>query len=446
LKRISFTEILKHNYFPFLIFGIAILVVNLLAPFPIGDDRFFTTKQAFDWSYLQRRYYSWSSRLIIEFFLVGFLNLPSIIWRVVNSIVLVFLGISISQLFIEKNKLRTNWIVVSLLFIYPYWEMLSGGWFTVSINYLWPLSFGLFSLITLKKILFQNKIRLIEYIIGILFLVFSINQEIMAVVLLLVYLAAGIYLYIKKRPHWFVFLSLALCIGSLIFTLTAPGNINRRDVETHWFIDFNDISMIEKIEIGFSSTLSQYIFNFNIIFFLLNLLLLLSMFSKYQEPLFKIISLIPFSLILIFGNGFSVIVDRLFPHLKYIDTDISKYGLITLGNFTTLQSYIPLFLLFLGALSIITLIYLEFENSWKSIIAIGILVLGFISRMVLSFSPTVYASGLRTHFLFYISIIICSVLVFQSLSNRKSQQFMDNLTIIIGIIGGFSFLDLLYSL
>jgi len=424
------------------------LIIHLLAPIPIADDYFFRANPdgIFDWAFLRGRYFNWSSRLMIEFFVVVFLKMPPIIWRILNPVILGLLGIAVSRLFLEKTNRSANWFIVFLLFIYPYREMLSAGWVTISINYLWPLTFGLLSLVTLKKILVNKKITLIEYILSGLLLLFAVNQEIIAVSLLFVFLAASAYLIVKKRPHWFVFLGLALCIGGLIFTLTASGNMIRRNVETRWFIDFNNISLVEKLEIGISSTLAQYIFNFNFLFFVFSLLLLIAVFTRYKESLYKILAIFPLVMSLIFGNAFHVIVDRLFPHLATIDTEMSKYGFITLGNFTNLQSFIPFFLLFMTALIILILVYLEFENTWKTILALSVLFLGFTSRLILAFSPTIYASGIRTHFILLISIIICSVMVFQSLSRKKSRQFMDNLLIVIGFIAGFSYLNLLMSL
>jgi hypothetical protein len=156
--------------------------------------------------------------------------------------------------------------------------------------------------------------------------------------------------------------------------------------------------------------------------------------------------LIPLGLSLVFGNGFYVIVDRLFPHLASIDTEITQYGVITLGNFTRIQSYIPLFLLMMTAFVILILIYLIFENTLKSALAFGVLILGIISRLILAFSPTIWSSGIRTHFLLITAIIICSILIFQDLAKRKSNKFIENLLIAAGFIAGFSYLNLLMSL
>ncbi|MDF1520794.1 MAG: DUF6056 family protein [Brevefilum sp.] len=447
MKKLSIKKLFKKKNLPFLAFGLGMLLVHLLAPIPIADDVFFKGNPAgiFDWAFYKGRYFEWSSRLILEFFVVAFLKLPSIIWRVLNSGVLVLLSVALSELFVEKNKKLINWFIVFLLFLFPLQEMLSAGWVTISINYIWPLTFGLLALVVVKKILLDKKIRVIEYFLSCLLLIFAVNQEIMAVILGIVFLVSAVYLILNKRFHWFVVLGLVLCLSSIIFTLTAPGNHLRQQAEIRWFIDFNYISFVEKLEIGISSTLAHYVFNFNFLFFVFSVLLAIAIFSKYKDLLYKIIALIPLVMSLVFGNGFYVIVDRLFPHLATIDTEITQYGLITLGNFTRIQSYIPLFLLLMTAFVILILIYIIFGNTWKSTIALGVLFLGLISRLILAFSPTIWSSGIRTHFLMITSFIICSIMIFQQLIKRNTGQFIETLLIAAGFIAGFSYLNLLMS-
>jgi hypothetical protein len=98
------------------------------------------------------------------------------------------------------------------------------------------------------------------------------------------------------------------------------------------------------------------------------------------------------------------------------------------------------------AFVILILIYIIFGNTWKSTLALGVLFLGLISRLILAFSPTIWSSGIRTHFLLITSIIICSIMIFQDLAKRKSSQFIENLLIAVVFIAGFSYLNLLMSL
>jgi hypothetical protein len=322
---------------------------------------------------------------------------------------------------------------------------MSAGWVTMSVNYLWTISFGVSFLVVIKKIIVDDEISGYEYFISSVFLFFSINHEIMCVLLLLILLSTSIYLVYRKRNHWFVYFSLVLCIISLIFILTAPGNQVRRSSELKWFIDFNNISLVDKLEIGLSSAFSKCLFNFNFIYFFFSLFLFISIWNKYQDGLYKVYSIIPLMIGILFGNVAYVIVDRMFPYLANLDTEMSKYGLITLQNFTQIQSYIPFFILYATILIVFILFYLLFDNEWQSFIAIGILILGILSRVIVAFSPTVWASGARTYSYLFISLILCSIMILKEIIRSHSLRFTENLLIILSLVAGISYLNLLMS-
>jgi hypothetical protein len=65
-------------------------------------------------------------------------------------------------------------------------------------------------------------------------------------------------------------------------------------------------------------------------------------------------------------------------------------------------------------------IYEVFKGSNRWVIVISILLLGFITRMTVSFSPTIWASGSRTFTFLFFAIIICtSYLVTNNLQERE---------------------------
>ena len=154
----------------------------------------------------------------------------------------------------------------------------------------------------------------------------------------------------------------------------------------------------------------------------------------------------PLVVLLLFGNSIHSIVDPLFPYLATVGPDISKYGLITLGNFTRIQSYIPLFLLYTSLLTIFGSLYIIFENTWLSLLSIGTLLLGLLSRMVMAFSPTIFASGLRTYFLLFAAILICSILIFEKLLASPSAKTAKNVLLFSGFSAFGMYLNLLMSL
>jgi hypothetical protein len=448
LNKFRFRRFINHDLFPFLILGLGMIIIHVFAPIPVADDIYFNNRinSLFDWSFYRFRYFDWSSRILIEFFILALLRLPSLVWRIINPGFIVLLGLSIQKLLgLEKNRIA-NWFVVFLLLIFPFREMLAGGWITISVNYIWPISFGLCFLLTTIKFIEEKKISFIEYCLSIFLLIITVNQEIMALILLIILLTAAVYTIINKKPKWLIFLSLGICMISIVFIFASPGNQNRRNVETMWFVDFNYISIVEKIEIGLSATLAQHLFRFNFIFLFLSLLLFLYINEKYCDCLYKVLALFPLVVGFVFNQNFHFLFGRIFPHLTEIDPFLSKYGLITIGNFTQIKTIIPYFILYFTTFIIIVLLYLVFENTQKCVFAIGVFLLGLLSRLILSFSPTIWASGLRTHLFFMIAMIMCCVMIFHELSLCKPKRFMDNLIIFAGFSGALTVLNALMAI
>jgi len=441
-------NLFNSQYFPLFIFGVCMLLIHLIAPIPVADDIIFQTrpKGIFDVSFYLARYEGWSSRIIIEFFTVVFLSLPSLFWRVINPIILVWLVALLSNIFIESNRSIYNWLLVFLLLIFPLREMLAGGWVTISLNYIWPLTFSLISLMINKRIIFNTSISLGYCLFSLLLLIFALNQEIISGIFLIIFLFINIYLIYNKRVHWYPLVCFSMSLISLVFIFSVPGNVVRSHVETRWFVDFHYISVVEKLEIGISSTITNYIFQLNMIFLILHIFIYNYISRVYEDAFFRFIALFPIVSVIVLGNVIKPIINQTFPHLSSIDPFLSKYGLITLGNYTQISTHIINFLLYVSFFMLFVLLVLVFGKTWKGVISIGVLSLGLISRLVLSFSPTVWASGLRTHFLLLTSFVIICVLVFKELETVISTKHSQNIVMYCGFVSIFSFLNTLLAL
>lgn len=433
---------------PFYFLGFSMLIIHLLVPIPTGDDVYFISRpnSIFDINFFRMRFNSWSSRILIEFILVTLLKIPSIVWRVINPIVITLIGYSISFIFGQTQRSKTNWFIIFMMCMYPFYQMSSVGWVTFSINYIWPLLFGLYSIVVFKKFLENKTVHFYEYLFSILLFIIATNQEILNIVFLIFFISVFIYLKTRKEKYWYVIPLLIICVISLVIILAAPGNYVRRSIEIKNFIDFDHISLIRKLEIGFSSTFAHHIFNFNFPIFMLTLLLFTSVNYQYSDYFYKTYALIPLVIVILFGNSIYFIVNRILPHIAPLNSEMTKYGLITLQGFTQIYNYISLFILYTSIFLIIISMYFVFNHTKKSMIAIGIFVLGIISRMVVAFSPTVWVSGIRTHFLFYFSIIICAVMVFKSMLYENNIRLSNNLLVLSGFIGSLSLINLIFAL
>ena len=71
-------------------------------------------------------------------------------------------GYSISKIFVknDENKKDNIIMLVAMILIYPIMQMNSAGWAATTINYIWPMALGLFSLATIA-VTFGKKTPLI---------------------------------------------------------------------------------------------------------------------------------------------------------------------------------------------------------------------------------------------------------------------------------------------
>lgn len=414
------------------------MIFHFAVPLGTYDDPWFSeVLQRTDMiSFLISRYNEWTSRLLIEGTLIIMVHFETV-WRICNLILVVLVAIIISKIFVKTNIRSTNWIITVLMFLYPISQMGATGWIATTLNYFWPLTFGLIAIIPIKKIQNEEKISWVEYVIYSISMIYSINQEQMCLILLAVYGVFLTYQIINRKTCGFAIFSLALCASSLIFILTCPGNLARKIAETgKWFPEFANLNLIRKIEMGFSSSLYEFVMKPNFVFIVFCGLLFISVVLKHQKNSYRAIAAIPFVSSIVFGL-FGNAVGVIFPGILKIINSMTKIG--TGINFSSVKSWIPDLILLLVCLSIIISLVLAFEKKSDSLLVIFILILGFGSRMVMSFSPTIWASGTRTFIFMYFSLIIISVILYNNILKNKNIRFNGLFALTISTI---SFLSL----
>lgn len=298
-------KILNPKTYPFITLFIIMLGLNLFKSVVFADDNWFrevllsgsgplpdisTMKD-----YVIFRYNNWTSRVVIEFFLVIFTGKFPLLWRIFDSLMYVIIAYSIKRIFLNSKENKISWITVILVSMIPILLVREAGWIATSVNYIWPIACGLIALIPIRKCLDNQKINVIEYLIYLPFTLYAINSELVCACILVTYIIFSIYLIIKKKMKPIIILILLLSIISIIFILTCPGNSVRTNQEkATYFSDYNNLSLIEKILIGIISTMNYYLFNFNIIYFIFTLIMMIIVFRKYDNILFKVISCFPF--------------------------------------------------------------------------------------------------------------------------------------------------------
>ena len=119
----------------FIIIAIFILQFFFIGQF--GDDVVFSA--ALDEmslaDFLRRRYFTWSSRVIIETFLVFIASWSPWIWQILNGIVIIILIDAVSKTFGLYGKYQNRILFFFLLLTIPISSLNSAGWITTTMNY-----------------------------------------------------------------------------------------------------------------------------------------------------------------------------------------------------------------------------------------------------------------------------------------------------------------------
>jgi hypothetical protein len=427
-----------NDNFPFLLLFLYVCLLHIFMVL-CGDDLSFKNSlnnQSFK-SFLIFRYENWTSRLIIEGLMVLLLKAGFLAWKVLDITIYMLLAYSISEIF-NKNKTKDwNILLVFLIILYPIKDMSTAGWTATSMNYIWPLSLGLYSLISIKKVISNNKINIIHCFFYVAALIYASNAELNIIWLVPTFAVALLY-NIKKNKKVNLLLCLELFIGmiNLYFFIRCPGNGNRFNLETQtWMPDFITLSFLDKCYLGISETIVYFINNNNSIFLLFSVILCYGVFTKNNKNLYRVISMIPIicCLVSIFSKTFPII------YLAY-DKLFVEYNIET-PTYNGLWKFIHLFLYFILIGSIIISIILILEKNYLTLISLFILAAGFASRVALGFSPTLYASGTRTYLLLYFSFIIIILLIVNSGKIIFSEKAKWSLYRLIGILACFSLIN-----
>lgn len=234
----------------------------------------------------------------------------------------------------------------------------------------------------------------------------------MAVVLAGAYLGGGAYAIRRKRWRSDLLWPFGIAVVSILFALTATGNHVRIAAETaKWMPQFSDFSVVKKASLGFFTTFSFYFgaAHYNVVLLGLAVAVLAGVVAHRRRPgeVFLValpalwIAVVGFATRVATNSGKGSLLLAVIYHTRHarrVSHDSITYLLV--GG---------LFLVLLGAL--LWGLYRVFGRGPKLVIAYGTLGLGFLSRVLIGFSPTLYASGGRTTILCSMAITMVTVMV-----------------------------------
>lgn len=404
----------------FFYFFIISLFIHLFLPLNWADDKLFFEKAA------QTDLLSFiggSARPLTDSMTYIFARRP-LLWRLLNPLLLTLFAKTLSVLLptesIDKNK-KNLFLCVAVVF--PAMITVDAGFMATTVNYLWPFTFALISLLPLKKLFNQSKVCLHEYLLSVPLMLYSVNMQQTAALLSAVFLTSAIYFFIKKNYSFYPLFGLLISgTGSIyMLTLNTVGNDNRMAREAaRYFPDFAQLNIFEKAELGFSSTFYCMTMETRFAFFAFaafTLYIMLKALKSNDKIYFKIISAFPFVFTIIMGtlsvtpvskSGFWAFISGGMKHFRMTKAVYSF-------------EIIPDLLFILVTACVIISIYRLLPPD-RFIAALTILSLGFASRIIMGFSPTVWASGYRTFFILFTAFIAVIVIISDTAHQASAKK------------------------
>lgn len=428
---------LKSNWIPFIILFFVMLILTSFKPFFLDDLAY-----ADYWGvssileFIKVRFLTWTSRIIIDIVLVLLATKALWLWKLIDSIMYVVLGIGIYKVFVIKNQ--NNKVMISaiacLILLIPQRLFSEAGWMATSVNYLWPMAFGVLSLLPIRKCIYNQKQKWYETLIYMIFLIIAANNEQLAIVLFTAYFIFTIYFIAKRQMKLNIAIMLILSLASLLFILLCPGNSARANSELEkWFPDYHMYNIIDKIFLGIFVTLQYYINHFNMIYVLFTIIIAITIFKKYKNMFYRILSVIPVFMGTAFNIGENLLKEErgIFEGLAYL---ISKFRAenafyLTFDNFDKIGTYIPVGLIIITLSCLIISIYLIFKENQNGILQLIILCAGICSKFIMGFIVTVFVSQNRTSFIFIICMIILTVMILDQKKEKELEKYSQALII-----------------
>lgn len=428
------------HYLPFIMLGAALLYFHFHIETNYGDDvefRAWALSPDFNLlSWLVVRYRTWSSRTFIDMLLFLVVALPQTVWQILDAVLMTVTSVFISKIFCEEeHRLTKNWVIAGLSFTINVAILKEAGWIATSLNYIWPLAFGVISVYPIKKNCRKQELRFYECAIYTACLLIGVSSEQIAAALMIVFGAGNMIWYrTNKKINPYLAVQLLICIGGLVNIMVCPGNA-RRTANTikQYFPAYADFGIIKKVELGISYTLKTIFLQDNIWMLIFLILLCAAIWMKYDNWLYKVTAGIPAAALVLLRHAHWGRGDGGLPFSMLNDMGVFRPD--TLGSFKIFVIYTGL--LFLCCVILID-IYILFGNTFKTVLAGGTFLLGLMTRAMMGFSPTIWVSGGRTAICLMYALLCCSVLVIETWDFREKKTVeLLLLFVLLAGIGGF---------
>ncbi len=343
---------------------------------------------------LQERYLTWTSRVIIEIPLILLAqNMHIVLWKIFDIAIWIVLALALFYLTHHKN----DRMVLGLILVYPVTEMASAGWMPTTINYLWPLTACCLALISLDKMYHGKRIYWFEAIGYLLLEMFATNFETVGVMYgcILVYYALHFFLNRKPQVRQILFWLLQILIagGNVIFALTCPGNFARKQANISFYIkDYVQWTKVDQFIMGVNTTMQGAV-DSNILFLVFAVVLGGVCCCLLRDKVCRGMALA----LLAFTAARTILKPVMAVYFPVFNALFDAGTKVDAANYYRLSLYFP-FVVYMALICMMVIMLLHAAAGVRDGVKYAVLfTTGILTRIIMGFSPTLYASANRTY-------------------------------------------------
>ena len=278
--------------------------------------------------------------------------------------------------------------------------MQSAGWTATTLNYFWPLAFGVFSCTAVASIVHQRKeTTWWHWVLCITAGIFACNMEQMCGVLLFVYVTCFCYcLWRDKKLYVGLLLQLLSAVASTIFILKCPGNWVRMqdEVAVSGIQGFEGMNPVEKMLYGWNDTCAKAL-NERIVFAVTVTVLFILTLLRTKSLVKRLIALFP--VIMVF---YRCVLSDFFPPVSLLLVEHPTMSRFTIGS-RAAWGMLFLWMLMLGC-NAVTVTFLC-DSKAEKIFLVLLLLTGLFSRVIVGQSGSLENSSSRTFLYFDFTLL-----------------------------------------
>lgn len=384
-------------------------LAHLLLPLRWGDDAvFFGKARRLGLAAFLRT----SSRPLVDSATYLFASCP-LLWRVLNPLALLALAWLLARLLKAGGRRET---LLGLLLLIPSMGLVDAGFMATTVNYLWPVTCGLFVIYSVLRFAPRVQYAWLRCVLALPALAYAANMQQMAVllpaVLALLCCGAARRKEAGKALLAGAYAALAAVAAAYSYYKSTAGEASRLAREAgRYFPGFQSLSLPQRLELGFSSTfhgLTMALSLPGVLFLIFCVFLAVMALRRPLRVWRKALSFVPAALtvILFVFRKSSPLVNPKMAKAAYLFS--WKTDLVFL----------------LLACAVLAAVLQLIQNRGSRLAAFCALALGAGSRVLMGFSPTVWASGYRTFTILALSLLVAGYYIYcddRSLANDPAH-------------------------